>query len=877
MKPRSQLLINNTEVDLFEDIPVPLNLSVVDIREPQKRTGSWSKTVTIPGSKINNKLFTNFFDVNLAVQTTGATNFTPDFNPNLKADAVYFIDTIEQFSGIAQLTDVRIIDDKIEYDLVLKGRLADIFTNLGDSELTDLDLSEFDHAYTRPNQILSLDSQITENGSPTPFELGKGYVYPLIDYGFTDGTKYSVRHFFPAIYVKQYIDKLFAFTGFTFTSNFFDSTYFKELIIPFNSDKLGLNKQEILDRSFRASRLTTDYETADIPSVAFLNETVIFNDDSTGDNFDTLGVYNTANGEYILNASGDYELSLEADVIINWGIIDTGPFNLPARRKIEVFIGFIQKDTSPGIDTTINFKSRTFTTDDNSAHVSETWKAIVNAKVYRLRITDKLIVRIAARQIDVLIPNYTATAKIKIGSVFFNRVANNNIAEGNTLLLNNAIPRKIKLKDFFIWIIKMFNLYIEPDKQDSKKLHIEPRDDWYASGTTVDWSSKLSKDRETIYKPMGELTFRKLILTYAEDKDYFNTIYKDIYDRTYGDREIDVTNDFLTETLTNSVGFASTPLVQLSNIDRFVSKIISLDKNGLIKSFKSKLRILFYKGLKTTNSTWVYNSDLGNPVVQTNYGYAGHLDDPDTPTEDLNFGVPREVFYRAFSYTNNNLFNKYHKQMIDEITDPNAKLVTAWFNLKPTDILTLDFRDKFFFEGQFYRLNRVIDYNPIVNELTKCEFIKIIDGIPFVPENPDIVGGNNETLGAVGNIEVGPLINYPENPGDNTSDIGEPVTMIGEGNTVGGGSKGFIVGDGNFIGSNVSGVTILGSSGTTVFGGLRNVNVINSSGQTVTNSNTQFINNVNTEFLIKSIGSVAGAEADITATVPEPPPAPPAP
>lgn len=862
MKPRSQLLINNVEVDLFGDIPVPLNMSVVDIREPQKRTGSWSKTVTIPGSKINNKLFTNFFDVNLSVQTTGATNFTPDFNPNLKADAIYYIDTIEQFSGIAQLTDVRILDDKIEYDLVLKGSLADIFTNLGDSELADLDLSEFDHDYTKTIQKNSWNVSIIQDGSPVSFELGKGYVYPLIDYGFTNGEKYHVEHFFPSIYLKEYIDKLFEFAGFTYTSNFFISTYFKQLIIPFNSDKLGLTATQILDRSFRASRLTTDFETAQLPQSGNIEETIIFNDDSTGDNFDTSNVYNTSTGEYVVNESGDYSINCTFNISVEY-TNDVGTTD--DRRRIYVDIRMIKNGSF------FNSIWKQFTRQNSAPHETDTYYIDLSTTLLNVSENDIIEIEVQARffAVDPLVlPVDNAKVKVKVGAVFFNRVTNNNITEGQTLFLNNAIPRKIKLKDFFIWVIKMFNLYIEPDKQDSKKLHVEPRDDYYASGTTVDWSALLSKDRETIYKPMGELTFRKLILTYAEDKDYFNTIYKDVYDRVYGDREIDIDNDFLTETLTNKVGFAPTPLIQKSGIDRYVSKIISIDKNGLIKPFKSKIRILIYKGRKVTNAGWIYESSLpNNTTTETLYAYAGHLDNPGIPREDLSFGVPREVYHKAFSYTNNNLYNKYHKQMIDEITDPNAKMVTAWFKLTPIDILTLDFRDKFFFEGQYYRLNRVIDYNPLVNNLTKCEFVKIIEGIPFVPVNPDIVGGTDEFL----ETEPAPIINYPQNPGGNVLDIGEQVVITGEGNIVGSGSIGIITGNDNIVGDEASGVTIFNSSGVTVIGGLSNVNVVNSSGVTVTESNKDYINNVDTEFLVKSIGSVAGAEDDITA------PAPPAP
>jgi len=69
--------------------------------------------------------------------------------------------------------------------------------------------------------------------------------------------------------------------------------------------------------------------------------------------------------------------------------------------------------------------------------------------------------------------------------------------------------------------------------------------------------------------------------------------------------------------------------------------------------------------------------------------------------------------------------------MIDEITDPNSKIVTAYVNLNPSDILELDFRNKFYWGGVYFRLNKVMDYNPNMSALTKCEFIKIKEGVPY--------------------------------------------------------------------------------------------------------------------------------------------------
>jgi hypothetical protein len=60
-----EVIVNSTILDLSDDIPLALNLSIADIREPEKRQQSFSKTITVPASDTNNKLFTHAFNVSL--------------------------------------------------------------------------------------------------------------------------------------------------------------------------------------------------------------------------------------------------------------------------------------------------------------------------------------------------------------------------------------------------------------------------------------------------------------------------------------------------------------------------------------------------------------------------------------------------------------------------------------------------------------------------------------------------------------------------------------------------------------------------------------------------------------------------------------------
>ena len=73
-----------SNVDLLDDVPVSLNYSILDIRNPENREGNYSKTITIPGTKANNELFTDIFEIDI--------NGT--FNPAVKSECELLVDDI---------------------------------------------------------------------------------------------------------------------------------------------------------------------------------------------------------------------------------------------------------------------------------------------------------------------------------------------------------------------------------------------------------------------------------------------------------------------------------------------------------------------------------------------------------------------------------------------------------------------------------------------------------------------------------------------------------------------------------------------------------------------------------------------------------------
>ena len=163
--------ITNRRLDTFGDVNTLITRSIADIREPQSRSSEWSKTITLPGTKSNNIIFSQLFEVEQTISSS--VQFTPDFNPNLKADVILFSDGVEQLRGFLRLLSIKVDDSKhITYEVTLHGQTADLFTTLSERKLNTLDFSEYNHTLSSGNVIDSWATQIYKNGSTQAFSYG---------------------------------------------------------------------------------------------------------------------------------------------------------------------------------------------------------------------------------------------------------------------------------------------------------------------------------------------------------------------------------------------------------------------------------------------------------------------------------------------------------------------------------------------------------------------------------------------------------------------------------------------------------------------------------------------------------------------------------
>jgi hypothetical protein len=667
----TEIYIEDYKLDLLQDISTEFNYSIDDVNDFGSRNTSYSKTINISGTAINNKIFGFVFDL-------GNSNFTDNTLPNVNynfnaskaAQCRIFIDKVQIFKGTLRILEIVVDNKTIEYQCSVFGELGGFITALGNNRLQDLDFSAYDHDYNIANIKASWDTIA-----------GSGYYYPLIDYGnvSTDKVNFQVSAYRPALYVKEYLQKIFAGTDYTYTLDLLsgDQELFNRLIIPHN--------QKVLTKitgNLNVATRTTNLEITGTRAVAF--------DTITGS-----GLVVSAGGT-TFTYSGAVSINLKMKYTFG-GDSTSGTFNIYKNSTIVYSSNFVG---GFGID--------------------EEFELLVNtgdAIVFRFTNT-------APNRDD---PPITLTeAQVSFFSDAFVPVPVN---YNDGIVINDTIPRGVFQRDFFLSIVKMFNLYVYEDTWDDKKIIIKPYINFYPDtyANALDWSNKIDRSKPLSIKPMSELNARYFNYKFKQDNDFYNENYTKKYNEGYGDRIYDTEFDFSKDEDTLDVIFAASVLYQKVGTDKIYPAIYKVsDNNTKENSMDSVIRIMQAKKITGRTS---YNVLNGVSVVDTitTYGYGGHLNDPYTPTNDINFGAPFEIQFTANTYPTTNLFNAYHSQYIAEITSKDSKLLTCSALLNTTDINNLDFSKYIWIDGVLFRLNKVENFNPMEYNTTKISLLKVIE------------------------------------------------------------------------------------------------------------------------------------------------------
>lgn len=134
MKNDVKLFINNELVDFSNDLSMPFVYQLEDTNNPSIVKNSFTKTITIVGTKQNNKIFGDIYNFDREQLYSNEYITGVYFNPSFRTPFSIYNNGELIESGYMQLNTITIKDNNINYQITLYGGLGDFFYNLSYNE-----------------------------------------------------------------------------------------------------------------------------------------------------------------------------------------------------------------------------------------------------------------------------------------------------------------------------------------------------------------------------------------------------------------------------------------------------------------------------------------------------------------------------------------------------------------------------------------------------------------------------------------------------------------------------------------------------------------------------------------------------------------------
>jgi hypothetical protein len=717
----------NDYLEVAENVVVPLNFGVSDVRDFTSKTGSFSKSIKIAGTKHNNLVFDHIFDVN---------NVTLEFNINTKQQCLIEQDgEIVLDNAIMQLIDVQKIstgmgyDEQIEYTITVKDTVSELFTDIGNKLLTDLDFSDFNHTYQASDVIASFDHDKED---------GYKYILPI-----ADDASYDLTEMKPAVYVWQYLNRIFAKAGYSYQFDEMVQIGFDKLLIPYNGGKSKLSETSLNELQVVAEQPFNIYTFG--TSLFGVSQLVRVENEL----IDANGYYNPITSKYSnpFNLTAPAQIQYEIDIDYTLAIINPAGVTITPSIENAYKIGFLLfRDSSsfpnpPIGGTYLNFTSvnpnYTINSDGEvfieNGDIIPIGTSILGGGTNTFSLTapcqagDVLSIKAnivsstsgPANSYETVPPasfDIFPNLELRINSIKIRIVpSGESLTFQMPVVMNDFIPANIKQSDFLKSLFTMFNLFVIPNIDNPKDIIIQTRDSYYDSGTVKDFTKQLCKELPQTLTFLPELTAKKLTLTYSDDTDTLNVGYKKNVNETYGQTQYIFDNEYIKNEAINKVIFGASP---------FITAPFGATVMGINGSEPKTLPRIVYDGGKLPCGYYQINDTPTQWLSVNEYPYVGHFSAPVNPDKDFNFGTCDYYFentYGVIPY--NNLGNTYWRRTMAQIN--SGSLYSVYLNVNSFQVANLRLNDKIYLDRAYWIINKVIDYDANSNAPTKFELLSV--------------------------------------------------------------------------------------------------------------------------------------------------------
>lgn len=645
-------------VDLFNDESVQLTRQLKDLQDLSTIWTDYTQDFQIPASETNNAIFSDWFDENLVL---GA------WNPNLGKNAVIYINSLPVYYGRIELIGCKFKNGLPQlYNLVFYGTTKKLLDTWGQKLLNSIPWTQYEHVASYSNIMSSWDQTL----------LGGDILWPIADYN--QGWRYSqmkgvngninyqrgveVDDLRPTIRLRAMLTNVFLNAGYVLSGSFLTRPEMDDLyVLPMQTAGPLYDPAYNLPGTFQSdnpSPVFNSYTNGVLSYKKIICANVTSN---------PSGNYNAVTGDYTANRKGNYTFVVYLNNVQRTPSTATNP-NL----EVAFFVNG-RKTFGPqnGMFTLSIPLSKVLTFNKN------------------LNVGDVVSVQYAA---------YCPGGSWSASNITYDCTIAPQGINGNTIDMADAMP-KVQIKDFVNGVLKTFNCILIPTGDTTIEIH--NLNDWYALGTTKNWTQYMDiTDIEHDKLPIP----RTISMKHKENGMLASDYYRMINTRDYGSIEFNPLIDYPTDTFELESIFCVIVPQQMDEVNANGQKVKTTDLQipVFMDQDSNSLQIdltLFYYGGKTTVTSKYYFNNIQQTELPLMTSYSAF---PTTnATYSLAFGLETTISGDAPTAT---LWDMYWSDYLSRMYSTQSRLVKMNGIIPVGEWLTLKLNDTIAISGNYYKL-----------------------------------------------------------------------------------------------------------------------------------------------------------------------------
>jgi len=642
-----QLYIGGVKLDLFKDESISVTSSIQNISDISKVFTDFSQTFSIPVSKINNSVFLHWYNNDL----------DSGFIAKKRVAARLEINNTPFRIGKVQLEGADIKNNRPEnYKITFFGDVVTIKDNFGDDKLSDLVYTSL-NASSAPSDVkASIESTADLDVRFPLITSNRAWTYG--DGGANDvsetATPISYSELFPAVRASKILEFIENKYSLSFSGLFLTNKRFTNLFTWFKNSKEPTFLLEPLQVTFDNG--ISDYFVDNRVLLNHLQESIV--PEPSGYSY----IPYTNGNSYGSNSYKSFIFYHKCDLTNANYYVDFIKHNTTYPSSTPVVQTFTFNNSTTGILNSCSIQLP----NDNYSNFNYSIQ-IRCAEAITIYDTDIKHTFTVSFKNNITHPT-TGYLPIYITESIDTFLGTANMGEpytSNTNMDIQSLAPDIKVSDYFTGILNAFNLTCFP-LQDGT-FQIEPLQDWYAYGNTVDITPHVIDDSITITRPK---LHKSISFEYEKSNSMLNVEFNSNFDRQYG--SLSSQFDFDGSPLKIKLPFENPMFSKFTGTNLQIAYGITDAVGGADKSYIPKCTNLYL--YEDTACNFKFNDGTTTTTI-TNYMPFGQDLEYNDVNYSSNFGS--DISTLLLTDTENSLYNVYYRNYLENLFNNKTRKVAV--------------------------------------------------------------------------------------------------------------------------------------------------------------------------------------------------------